>query len=199
MCVCACVCLCVPVCACVCVWRILPQLVGKRGGGDSERNVTARECWGHARLKSEAHCRTVALQAWDILEENAWPGKTKTHARAPDDAASPHGGASPQSEHEMPGSDKVGKHAAKAADKPASAPSAAGAGEASTPGRAPGRGDGKAAKAAAGGSGGSGDGSWGDEARLVLKALRKNKGRIRPFEDPVDLLEAPGYLDVVGF
>ena len=61
VCVCACVCLCVPVCACVCVWRILPQLVGKRGGGDSERNVTARECWGHARLKSEAHCRTAGM------------------------------------------------------------------------------------------------------------------------------------------
>jgi len=43
-----------------------------------------------------------------------------------------------------------------------------------------------------------GGGSWVDEAALVLKSLRKNKSRIRPFEEPVDLLEAPGYLDVVS-
>jgi hypothetical protein len=46
--------------------------------------------------------------------------------------------------------------------------------------------------------GGMGGGSWFDEAALVLKSLRKNKSRIRPFEEPVDLLEAPGYLDVVS-
>lgn len=41
-------------------------------------------------------------------------------------------------------------------------------------------------------------GSWVHEAALVLKSLRKNKSRIRPFEEPVDPLEAPGYLDVVS-
>ena len=47
------------------------------------------------------------------------------------------------------------------------------------------------------GDGVMGGGSWVDEAALVLKSLRKNMSRIRPFEEPVDLLETPGYLDVV--
>ena len=39
--------------------------------------------------------------------------------------------------------------------------------------------------------------AWLGEAARVLKALKKNKSRVKPFEHAVEASEAPGYFELI--